>query len=184
MGDAVHTNIYWITGPWKGRLGIASHPRGGERLSPELESWRDEGANALVSLLTPEEIKELALDEEATIAAGFQFNVLSFPITDRSVPKSGEALETCLGEVAALLDGGSHVVIHCRQGIGRSGLVASCLLTREGIAADHAIERVQRARGMFVPDTEEQRHWIREHAHQRRLLVLKSSAENHHIASK
>ncbi len=56
--------VFWITGPWPGRLAIALRPRGGDWLSDEIRSWRDMGLNVVVSLLTPNEILELELDQE------------------------------------------------------------------------------------------------------------------------
>jgi protein-tyrosine phosphatase len=46
------------------------------------------------------------------------------------------------------------------MGIGRSTLIAACLLTKLGESADSALTRIQQARGLRVPDTEEQRMWI------------------------
>ena len=48
------------------------------------------------------------------------------------------------------------MVVHCRQGIGRSGLVAACLLVRKGISPGAAVEMVSAARGVSVPETTEQ----------------------------
>lgn len=162
--EVVPSNLFWIPGPWTGRLAVASHPHGGERLTHGLEAWRDDAVSAIVSVLTPTEVIELALTEEPNVASALNLEFKNFPITDRGVPKSGSAFETLIADLSAQLSNGLNVVIHGRNGIGRSGLVAACVLAHEGIAADNAIERIQRARGTFVPDSEEQRHWIREHA--------------------
>jgi protein-tyrosine phosphatase len=162
--DDVPTNIFWIPGPWTGRLAVAAHPHGGEHLRHELEAWREDGVTAIVSVLTPKEVTELALVEEIDAAKNLKFEFLSFPISERGVPKSGPAFDALIADLSAQLSNGLNVLIHGRHGIGRVGLVAACVLAHEGIAPDNAIERIQRARGSFVPDTEEQRHWIREHA--------------------
>ncbi len=164
------TNLFWIPGPWTGKLAVAPHPRGGDRLNPTFEAWREAGVDAVASLLTPVEATEMALANEPAAAEACQLDFRHFPITDRGVPKSGPEFEEFLAGLSALLAKGKSVVIHGRHGIGRSGLVAACLLAQEGIAPDNAIERIQRARGTFVPDSEEQRHWIREHALHHHLL--------------
>ena len=52
---------------------------------------------------------------------------------------------------------GTDLVVHCRAGIGRTGIVAAALLIAEGARTDDAFSRVSAARGVKVPDTEEQR---------------------------
>jgi len=63
-----------------------------------------------------------------------------------------------------MLSKGKNVLVHCRQGIGRSGLVAASLLVKKGISPGAAIESVSAARGMPVPETAEQRDWIDHYA--------------------
>ena len=55
---------------------------------------------------------------------------------------------------------GKNVAVHCRQGIGRSGLIAAGLLTTSGIPPDEAIQIVSTARRLAVPETMDQRLWV------------------------
>ena len=64
-----------------------------------------------------------------------------FPIPDRGIPAPRAAAISAIGKIAGQLDGGRNVAIHCRQGIGRSGLIAVAVLVRvrdepSGIDAD------------------------------------------------
>ena len=94
--------------------------------------------------------------------AGMAFR--SFPIPDREVPASPEAFRTFLLDVVEDLRVGRSVAIHCRAGIGRSALLAACVLTAQGIDVDHAFPLIARGRGCPVPDTPEQRAWVAEFA--------------------
>ncbi len=85
----------------------------------------------------------------------------SFPIPDLGVPHSMEAAVTLLREMAERLTAGKRIAIHCRQGIGRSGLVASGVLVAAGMTPDAALDAVRSARGILIPETEEQRQWVR-----------------------
>ncbi|MFJ9448299.1 hypothetical protein ACIRRH_41785 [Kitasatospora sp. NPDC101235] len=67
-----------------------------------------------------------------------------------------------LHELAERLQGGAHVVTHCRAGIGRSSLLAAALLVLNGVDPDTAWKHIERARGLAVPDTAEQREWTTE----------------------
>ena len=59
------THFYWIDGPWPGHLGILPRPRGGDWLDEEMRSWKDAGADVVVSLLMPGESIEFDLEQEA-----------------------------------------------------------------------------------------------------------------------
>ena len=75
--------------------------------------------------------------------------------------------------IAAALEEGKKVAVHCRQGIGRSGLIAAGVLVSAGIGAEKAIEAVSSARGLAVPETPAQLEWIR-HLPSERLVVTSS----------
>ena len=169
------TKLYWIDGPWRGRLAISSRPRGGDWLEDEIKNWRSNGLDTVVSLLTPEEMKDLGLqnEEHCCWANGIQF--LSFPIIDRSVPSSDSDTVRLLQRLETDLDQGKSISVHCRQGIGRSGLIAVGLLAGRGLSPADAIERVSKARHAMVPETEGQRTWINSFAATLNTLLLKSA---------
>ncbi len=143
-----------------GKLALAARPRGGDWLQDELENWRRSGVDVVVSLLTPEEERDLdlAAERHESEAQGLEF--VSHPIPDRQIPASEAALSSTLERVDHALSSGKNVVVHCRQGVGRSGLVAACLLVSRGSTPDSAIERLSAIRGVSIPETPEQRSWI------------------------
>ena len=55
---------------------------------------------------------------------------------------------------------GQSVCLHCRQGIGRSAVIAACLQVMSGLDPEEAFKRVGEARGLPVPETSEQREWV------------------------
>ena len=114
------TKLYWADGPWPGRLALASRPRGGDWLEDEIAEWRRQGVDTVASLLTVEEEKDLGLsaEERHVRAQGMRF--VSFPIPDREVPDSDAKVAAALEKLDADLSSGKNVVVHCRQGIGRS----------------------------------------------------------------
>jgi len=158
------TKLYWVTGPWSGKLALAPRPRGGDWLEDELAEWRQAGVNTVVSLLTPEEETELDLKSEAHEVPRHGMKFLSLPIPDRQVPHAESDVRTTLEKLDADLSSGKNVVIHCRQGIGRSGLLAACLLTTKGLSSGAAVEALSIARGAAIPETTEQRIWIDHYA--------------------
>ena len=161
----MRSNIYWIPGSWAGRLAILARPRGNDWLADEIRAWREAGVQVVVSLLGPEEELELGLSEEARLVPAGDLRFINFPIEDYGVPASETALHELVKEVEQLLDHGHNVGIHCRAGIGRSSLVAACLLVSSGQAVETSFEQIQKARGVPVPDTVNQRTWVADFAH-------------------
>jgi protein-tyrosine phosphatase len=58
------------------------------------------------------------------------------------------------------LRAGRSVVVHCRQGIGRSALIAAATLISDGQDTETAINNIRLSRGLEVPETHAQRQWI------------------------
>ena len=156
----IGTPLHWIDGPWKGKLALAARPRGGEWLDDELASWGRQGIDIVFSLLESEENDALDLAGEASAAQANGMSFWPFPIGDRQVPASESALSDMLRKLDAELEDGRNVAIHCRQGVGRTGLVAACLLIMKGMKPDKAVQQLGAARGVPVPETPEQRTWL------------------------
>ena len=140
-------DLYWIPGPWRGKLAVSTRPRGGDWLDDEIAGWRGDGLDVVVSLLEKEEASQLQLDREgvATCSKGIEF--VSFPVPDRGIPLSVPKALAFLEAIAVRLEKGRNVAVHCRQGIGRSGLVA-------------AVRTVSAARGVTIPETATQLEWL------------------------
>lgn len=153
-------NLYWIPGPWRGRLAISARPRGGEWLEDEVRGWRAAGIDIVVSLLEPEEEAQLQLLGEGGIASEHGIQYISLPIPDRAAPRSAKPVISLLTVFGEALDQGKHVAVHCRQGIGRSGLIAVSLLMRAGSRSGIGDSCGERRGWAARARTEEQRIWL------------------------
>ena len=127
----MRAEIYWIPEARVGRLAVMPRPRAGD--------W---------------------LADESILCQNKHIEFISFPIADRQVPASPSAAIELVHRISILLQQGKNVAIHCRAGIGRSGLLAACVLVSQGFDVADAFEGISNARGTAVPDTEEQRIWI------------------------
>lgn len=156
----MRTEVYWIEGPWSGRLAIMPRPRGGDWLEDEISSWRRLGIDVIVSALRREENEELDLiqEQQESERAGIEF--MAFPIVDRGVPLSVKVALELVRRLEQELARGKKVAIHCRQGVGRAALLAACVLAVSGVDPASAWERLAVSRGCVVPDTTEQREWV------------------------
>lgn len=156
MSNLRQPRLFWVSSE-SSRLAIAARPVGGEVLRREIQVFRDAGIDVLVSLLTRDEILELCLQEAPACcnACGIEFANLS--IEDRGVPPDLIRFNELVKRLKPDLDTGKSIAIHCRAGIGRSGLVAACVLAQFEFAPVDAFVKISKARGCIVPDTDEQR---------------------------
>jgi protein-tyrosine phosphatase len=159
--------IYWLPDQPAGRLGIMARPRGGDWLDDEIASWKREPVDLAVSLLSPAEVAELNLRDEASICHKHGIEFISFPMLDKSVPDSLTHARTLVSKIGDALSEGKNVAIHCRMGIGRSALMVASVLVTQGVSVDDAFHRIGAVRGLAVPDTDEQVQWVRKFAEQR-----------------
>lgn len=153
--------VYWIESNWPGKLAIIPRPRGGDWLEDEVAAWKEAGLDVIVSLLEADEAADLDLRQEGKLTRGAGLEFISFPIIDRNIPASRKETLALLQLLLGRLTDGKSVGVHCRQGIGRSALVASSLLVLSGLTPEQAFQRVGAARGCVVPETSEQREWVR-----------------------
>lgn len=154
------TKLYWIDAVRPGRLAISARPRGGDWLPDEMRDWKASGIGTVLSLLTPAEERELNLEEERREAKKTGLRFFSLPIPDLQVPSSPSEVAAVLDELDVALLSGEGAVIHCRQGVGRSGMIAASFLVLKGNAPESAVRIVKQARGVSTPETAEQRRWI------------------------
>ncbi len=135
-----------LAGP--GWLGLTLQPGRRDRgrdLPTDLAALRAEGAQVLIALLTRPELEAVGVPDYLTAAEAAGFQVIHAPMPDQGVPAAAEA-QALLTRIEAALCGGAGVVVHCLGGLGRSGLVAACLLRARGVPAADALAQVRAAR--------------------------------------
>lgn len=146
-----------------GSLYITTRPRGGDWLENDLRALARQRVDVLVSLLCKDEQSELGLDHEAAECANHKIEFLSLPVADLGVPVDSGAFIVAVHRLAQLVRDGRNVAVHCRQSIGRSGLLAVSIAIASGMPRDVALEVASQARGVSVPETRAQHDWLQRH---------------------
>ena len=131
-----------------GDTGDADATATAERLASDLDKVAAHGMSSLLSLIDAPERARTGVPDlpQRACDAGLAWH--EWPIVDLSVPDAGcsGAFEALLDDLSRMLDDGQGIAIHCRAGLGRSGLVAASLLVRRGVMPTNAIQTVRNCR--------------------------------------
>lgn len=130
-------------------------------LNIDLNAIRDWGASAVVTLLQPDELEKLKVPNLGEEVRRRHMDWLHLPISDYSVPFPAfekEWVEAGEGLRARLRDG-ADILLHCKGGLGRAGLLAACLLVELGTRPAQAVMAVRKARKGAI-ETDEQLNYV------------------------
>ena len=187
-------NVSWVAKSSSGgRFGLTFCPgktvcRRGVRWSRNLEMDLDRlktnfGVTTILCLLSQAELASLKLRnyEQGVRSKGIQF--LSFPIVEMAAPdslkKAAAFIELLQSKsfssfapthvwstMCDRLSNGEVMIIHCRGGVGRAGLIASCLLLKLKMATSptDAISKVRKLRCRSAVESYCQEQFISKYA--------------------
>jgi ADP-ribosyl-[dinitrogen reductase] hydrolase len=155
-------NTYWVI---PGVLLAGEHP---SALTPDatrqrLSTLLAAGIECFLDLTHPTEI------EPYDQVLPFHIEYLRKPIRDHGLPEKREHMMEILDCLHDALRSGRPSYVHCRAGIGRTGMVVGCLLVERGLTGEQALDELARVwqqceRSKFwptVPETEAQIDYVR-----------------------
>ena len=120
-------------------------------------------ATALLSLIEPHEFERLGVAQmKESVPAGIEHFIL--PIVDGGVPSGTweHAWSKAGPKLRERLALGERIVIHCRGGLGRAGMVAARLLVEFGEDPAAAIRRVRNARPGAIETRRQEQYVLRQ----------------------
>jgi len=131
-------------------------------LEIDVDAIRDWGAAAIVTLVEPAELVLLRVERlgEAVTKRGMQW--FHLPIVDVSTPAGSfeDDWKVAGAALRAILRDGRNVLVHCRGGLGRAGMIAARLLVEVGTDPASAISKVRAARPGAI-ETHEQEKYVK-----------------------
>ena len=151
-------DIYQVELIGSGSLSVMAKPISGEWIEDEFAGIALEGIDRIVSLLEDHESYEVGLAEEQRLTEKNRMEFISYPIPDGGLPSSIEEFSAFTKRLYHEAAGGINTVIHCRAGIGRTGMVAAGILLHCGFEPKEAFEHISDKRGVSVPGTQEHRN--------------------------
>jgi hypothetical protein len=160
-------NTYWVI---PGKLLAGEYPGA---LDPEearrrLKRFLAAGVRHFIDLTEVGELEPYAelLKEEA----GFRTSYERFPIRDVSVPDEPRTVAEIIAAIDRAMAEGGITYVHCRGGVGRTGLAVACWLQERGQTPDEALTDLadkwrscaKSKRMPNSPETAEQVRWVKE----------------------
>jgi ADP-ribosyl-[dinitrogen reductase] hydrolase len=129
-------------------------------LAIDVKAIAEWGAVVLVSLVEGHELTALKVEHMGEAARANHMDWLHLPIRDVSVPEVAfeDAWQRHGPGLRARLRAGFDVLVHCKGGLGRAGLVASRLLIDIGWAPGDALAAVRAVRPGAVETAEQVRY--------------------------
>ncbi|MFT5258798.1 MAG: protein-tyrosine phosphatase [Saprospiraceae bacterium] len=134
-----------------------------ETLPAAISSISQQKVNQIICLLEVAETTSLGLKKEAELTQQYSMQFLQYPIEDLHLPASVASFSALSQQLYQDIKQGVNTVIHCRAGIGRTGMLCAAILANAGFSAPQAIDHISNHRGVKVPDTDEQVEWLRQH---------------------
>ena len=143
----------------KGKLYVSPMPYGpydpGNRL---LKIYRQKQVEFVVMLVTDDEIRKKAKRDILAIYKQNHIEPIRFPIADYTSPEL-HTFSKVVDQVTGYLRAGAHVAVHCNAGVGRTGVMTSCIV-RDFTKMD-AVDSIDYVRQhMQTNMTDEQRRLI------------------------
>jgi protein-tyrosine phosphatase len=154
------TDLLARQGPWRRDLAL------------DMDTIRAWQPLAVVTLITSAEFELLAVPELPSTMQAEAFEWHHLPIVDRDIPAADfedrwVSVEARLSE--QLAEGG-RILVHCRGGLGRAGLVAARLLIKSGETPTSAVQRVRAARSGTIETAAQEDYVLRQKTGKRRTL--------------
>ncbi len=154
-------NYYWVLPQ---QLLAGEHPGGTSESATRarLASLAAAGISAFVDLTREEEFDSY----QGLLSPGTSYR--RHPIPDHGLPRDAAQMAAILTDIRAEFAAGRAVYLHCRAGIGRTGMTAGCLLA-ESHGGEAAIEELNHlwrhsaraASWESIPETDAQTQFVR-----------------------
>jgi len=131
-------------------------------LETDLTAIRASDATTVVTLMETFEFDLLGVPDLPDRVIGHEMSWTHLPIRDVDVPAAtfDAVWPDVRADLMRRLDAGERIVLHCRGGLGRTGIVAALLLIEHGAEPETAIREVRKARPGAI-ETAKQEAYVR-----------------------
>lgn len=155
-------NHYWVE---QNKFLAGEYPRNMDHESSQarIDALLELGVTAFVDLTHEDD----GMEPYTHLFDGRDITYRRFPVRDYSVPASGAWTREILDAIDEYIENGRIVYVHCRGGVGRTGTIVGCWLSRHGYPGESALPRLQdlwssnpKSARQPSPETSEQAQYI------------------------
>ncbi|MDJ0556665.1 MAG: cyclin-dependent kinase inhibitor 3 family protein [Microcoleaceae cyanobacterium MO_207.B10] len=137
-----------------GKKNFGMHLNWNRDLNKDLLRLRiDYQTDILVTLVEKHELEDIQISDLQMVAEAQGIKSIWFPIKDRSIPQSIDTFIKLISDILEAVKTGETVVIHCKAGLGRTGMVTACCLVALGYFPTEAITIVRQTRQYTIETT-------------------------------
>lgn len=153
-------SIGTVTLPSAGRIGICALPGLDGDLDSDLGVIFDWRPTVVLSMTEQHEMEACECQDLGIRLEATGISWIHLPIVDYGVLEGIDA-DRWFGlskRLHGVLESGGNVLLHCRGGLGRSGMIALRLLVEDGKLPEHALDILRQVRPGAV-ETQQQYEW-------------------------
>ena len=143
-------------------LGISCLPGLQGTFSADIEKIFNWKPAIIVSLTEKKEMEDLGAKDFISLIEKEKIQWLHFPIKDFGIVDQEQEIlwETISTNIHQKINDGDRILVHCRGGCGRSGMIVLRIMIEFGEDAEEALERLRKIRPCAV-ETEAQEKWAK-----------------------
>ncbi len=144
----------------RGRLGISGLPGLNGTFDQDLEALLSWHPSIVVSMTEILEMRETGAEELGEMLERHNVCWLHLPLSDYQGLAGANAVtwDKSSAKLHSELDAGKGILVHCRGGHGRSGMIALRLMVERGEEPEAALKRLRAVRPGAI-ETKEQMRW-------------------------
>jgi protein-tyrosine phosphatase len=145
-----------------GKLYLHAMPGRYESWASSREAISHKDMHRVVSLASLEEIQQKSPDYAQAIESNdLPWEQVLFPVPDFGVPDDRTGFLSLACSIAAGLQADQRILVHCGAGIGRTGILAICVLMALGMGKEESYQIVRSAGSRpEMPEQDELVDWV------------------------
>lgn len=144
-----------------GKKGVSGSGVWNRDLTLDFEKLKEYKVEVIVPLITDYEFKKLKVEDYFKLVEEKEMKMIHFPIGDVTVPKDINTFKIFIDQLYDEYKNKKNILIHCRGGLGRAGLVGACLLIKiKNLKPKEAINIIRNKRSNKCIETIDQEKYV------------------------
>lgn len=97
-------------------------------LSQDFNTINKHNIDIIVCLIEDFEFGHLSIEAYPQYLAKYGIKIIHYPIVDHNIPTNLDTFQSLILTICDYFSRGYNILVHCRGGVGRTGIVCACVL--------------------------------------------------------